>query len=196
GASAVNPYLAFETLADMKLQGVLPIELPYDQAEKNYIKAVSKGLLKTFAKMGISTLQSYRGAQIFEAVGLCRELVDAYFTGTPSQIGGIGLDVIQKEALARHAFAYPPIHIPDNLELDPGGQYQWRRGGEFHQYNPDTVAKLQRAVRTAMNGAQGEREKAKGESPTPNTNSESWQKGYKTFKEFTEAANDTSRGLA
>jgi len=169
GASAVNPYLAFETLADMKLQGILPEDLSLEKAEKNYIKAISKGLLKTFAKMGISTLQSYRGAQIFEAVGLSKALVDKYFTGTPSQIEGVGLDVLQKEALARHAFAFPKREVPENLDLDPGGQYQWRRGGEYHQYNPDTVAKLQHAVR---------------------------QNSYKTFKEFSQLANNHSEHLA
>ena len=169
GASAVNPYLAFETLADMKRSSDLPVELSIAAAEKNFVKAVSKGLLKTFAKMGISTLQSYRGAQIFEAIGLSKGLVARYFTGTPSRLDGVGLDVVEKEALARHAFAYPPIHIPESLDLDPGGQYQWRRFGEYHQYNPDTVAKLQHAVRNNR---------------------------YASFKEFTKAANDTSESLA
>lgn len=169
GASAINPYLAFETLADMEQHKLLPAGLTLEKATKNYLKALSKALLKTFAKMGISTLQSYRGAQIFEAIGLSQELVDKYFTGTPSRLDGIGLDVIQKEALARHEFAYPPQHIPESLDLDPGGQYQWRRFGEFHQYNPDTVAKLQQAVRSNR---------------------------YATFKEFTKAADDTSEHLA
>jgi len=169
GASAVNPYLAFETLADMEKQGLLPADVPLEKATKNYIKAISKGLLKTFAKMGISTLQSYRGAQIFEAIGLGRELVDKYFTGTPSQLGGVGLDVLQKEALARHEFAFPKKEVAGNLDLDPGGQYQWRRGGEHHMYNPETVAKLQHAVRS---------------------------QSYATFKEFSKAANDQSVNLA
>jgi glutamate synthase (NADPH/NADH) large chain len=169
GASAINPYLAFETLADMKRQEMLPADLTVEEAEEHFIKAVSKGLLKTFAKMGISTLQSYRGAQIFEAIGLGREMVEKYFTGTPSRLDGVGLDVIQKEALSRHAFAYPPVHIPESLDLDPGGQYQWRRFGEHHQYNPDTVAKLQHAVRT---------------------------ESYPTFQEFTRAANDASEHLS
>src|SRR5258708_26942931 len=93
------------------------------------------------AKMGISTLQSYRGAQIFEAVGLNQELIDQYFTGTPSRIGGVKLDIIAEEALARHAFAYPPAEIADNLALDPGGHYQWRRGGGMPQRTPATGAK-------------------------------------------------------
>ncbi len=169
GASAINPYLAFESLADLHLQGLLPPDLSLEKATKNYIKAISKGLLKTFAKMGISTLQSYRGAQIFEAIGLGKELVERYFTGTPSQLSGVGLDVLQQEALARHAFAYPRTPVAGNLDLDPGGQYQWRRGGEYHQYNPDTVAKLQHAVRA---------------------------ESYATFKEFSKAANDTSEHLA
>ena len=169
GASAVNPYLAFESFADMKLSGDLPEDLSVAKAEKNFIKAVSKGLLKTFAKMGISTLQSYRGAQIFEAIGLSRKMVARYFTGTASRLDGVGLDIIEKEALARHGFAFPPMHIAESLDLDPGGQYQWRRFGEYHQYNPDTISKLQTAVRTNR---------------------------YASFKEFTKAANDTSESLA
>ena len=185
GASAVNPYLAFETLADCVEQGLLPPEITIEKAEKNYIKAISKGLLKTFAKMGISTLQSYRGAQIFEAIGLGHELVEQYFTGTPSRLGGVGLDVIQREALARHAFAYPPEHIPGNLDLDTGGQYQWRRGGEYHMYNPDTVEKLQRSVRAATNGG----------GHSPEREDPLFAKGFATFKEFSKAANDTSKSL-
>jgi len=146
GASAINPYLAFETLSDMVREGVLPPTLTVEDAYKNFTRAVNKGVLKTMAKMGISTLQSYRGAQIFEAVGLHQDLIDKYFTHTASRIGGATLDVIAQEALARHRFAYPPVHIPENLDLDPGGHYQWRRGGEFHQLNPDTVAALQHAV--------------------------------------------------
>ncbi|MCS6777704.1 MAG: glutamate synthase large subunit [Chloroherpetonaceae bacterium] len=184
GASAVNPYLAFETLADMVRDGTIE-GVTVEQAEYNFIKAASKGLLKTFAKMGISTLQSYRGAQIFEAIGLDAAMVEEYFTGTVSRIGGIGLDVIQQEAIARHEFAYPRVKVPETLELDPGGQYQWRRGGEYHQYNPDTVAKLQHAVRQALPATER----------LPDMQSAAWQKGYRTFKEFTQAANDTSRQL-
>ena len=185
GASAVNPYLAFETLADCVGQGLLPAEMTNEKAEKNYIKAVSKGLLKTFAKMGISTLQSYRGAQIFEAIGLGHDVIETYFTGTPSRLGGIGLEVIQREALARHRFAYPPKDIPGNLDLDPGGQYQWRRGGEHHMYNPDTVAKLQHAVRSATNGG----------GHKPEREDLLFARGFATFKEFSKAANDTSTNL-
>ena len=146
GASAINPYLAFETLADMAREKMLPDGLSAEKAQYNYIKAINKGLLKTMSKMGISTLQSYRGAQIFEAVGLREDVIEKYFTGTPSRISGVGLDVIAEEAIARHRFAYPPANIPENIDLDPGGAYQWRRGGEFHQLNPDTVAMLQHAV--------------------------------------------------
>ncbi len=168
GSSAINPYLALESLADLCEQGYLP-EITPDEAEKHFFKAVSKGLLKTFAKMGISTLQSYRGAQIFEAVGLNTAMVDHYFTGTPSRLSGINLDIIQKEALSRHAFAYPSIELEDNLDLETGGQYQWRRSGEYHMYNPESVAKLQHATS---------------------------QKSYATFKEFSKAMNDTSKNLA
>jgi glutamate synthase (NADPH) large chain len=169
GASAINPYLAYETIIDMAREGLLPEGLTVDKAIYNYNKAVSKGLLKTMAKMGISTLQSYRGAQIFEAVGLHEEVIEKYFTGTPSRISGVKLDVLAEEAISRHRFAYPPTHIPENLDLDPGGQYQWRRGGEFHQLNPDTVAKLQHAVN---------------------------QESYATFKEFSEKVNRESVELA
>ena len=148
GASAINPYLAFETLTAMVREGQLPEGVTVEQVHRGFIKAIDKGLLKTMSKMGISTLQSYRGAQIFEAIGLHEEVVERYFTGTHSRISGVKLDVIAAEAAARHAFAYPPAEIPENLFLDPGGWYQWRRGGEFHQLNPDTIAKLQHAART------------------------------------------------
>ncbi|MBM3493402.1 MAG: glutamate synthase large subunit [Armatimonadetes bacterium] len=148
GASAINPYLALETLAPMvRLGEYLPEGMTYEQAEYGYFKAVNKGLLKTMSKMGISTLQSYRGAQIFEAVGLNPSVIERYFTHTPSRIGGVTLDGIAEETLARHAFAYPPQHIPETLELDEGGQYKWRLDGEKHQINPDTIAALQHAVR-------------------------------------------------
>ncbi len=169
GASAINPYLAYETIEDMKARNILPADLSAEKAIDKFIKAVDKGMIKTFAKMGISTLQSYKGAQIFEAIGLDQELVERYFTGTPSRLGGVKLEVLEREAVARHAFAYPPMHIPENLDLDPGGQYQWRRFGEHHHYNPDTVAKLQQAVRAD---------------------------DYKTFKTFTKAADDVSENLS
>jgi glutamate synthase (NADPH/NADH) large chain len=146
GAGAINPYVAFETLADMHRQGLFPEHLTFDLAKKNYIKAANKGIIKVASKMGISTVQSYRGAQIFEAIGLGKDLVDQYFTGTASRIKGIGLDTVAKESLARHRKAYPPIEVNGDV-LDNGGLYQWRRDGEYHMWNPDTVAKLQQAVR-------------------------------------------------
>src|ERR1017187_7018601 len=119
--------------------------MDYKTAIKKYIKATIKGVVKTMAKMGISTVQSYRGAQIFEAVGLNSAVVEKYFTWTPTRIQGIGLDVIAEEALARHRRAFPPVSV--NTELDAGGQYQWRDGGEQHLFNPQTIHKLQTACR-------------------------------------------------
>jgi glutamate synthase (ferredoxin) len=146
GAGAVNPWVAFETLDDMIRQGLLQ-GLDHQKAVRNYIKALNKGILKVMAKMGISTLQSYCGAQIFEAIGLNRDLVDRYFTGTASRVSGIGIDVIAEEARRRHARAFPerPVGEPD---LDWGGEYQWRRDGEHHQVNPDMIAKLQTSTRS------------------------------------------------
>jgi len=132
GASAVNPYLALETIGA--------------EAPPNFIKAINKGLMKTFSKMGISTLQSYRGAQVFEAIGLNRELVQKYFTGTPSRIEGVGLDVLAEEAIRKHAHAFRPVSA-ENPDLPTGGNYQYRAGGEYHLYNPQTIARLQHAVR-------------------------------------------------
>jgi glutamate synthase (NADPH) large chain len=146
GAGAINPYLALETIVDLHRDGFLPPDLKVEYAQKNFIKAINKGILKVASKMGISTVQSYRGAQIFEAVGLSRELVDAYFTGTPSRIQGITLDIVQTEALMRHRKGFPPIKVDSDV-LDVGGFYQYRRHGEHHAWNPDTVAKLQHAVR-------------------------------------------------
>jgi glutamate synthase domain-containing protein 2/glutamate synthase domain-containing protein 1/glutamate synthase domain-containing protein 3 len=146
GASAINPYLAFETLHDLKRLGMLPHNVTGPHAEKNFIKAINKGLLKTFSKMGISTLQSYRGAQVFEAVGLNKSLVDAYFSGTASMIEGVGLDVLAKEAQLKHAYAYQPL-TESETELAVGGQYQFREGGEYHLLNPATISKVQQAVR-------------------------------------------------
>jgi glutamate synthase (NADPH/NADH) large chain len=145
GAGAINPYLAFETLDDMIGLRILPT-LDHKTAVKNYIKALNKGVLKVISKMGISTIQSYRAAQIFEAIGLAKDFVDRYFTWTASRIGGIGMDVVAREALLRHQRAFPerPIGEP---ELDWGGEYQWRRDGEYHLFNPDTVFKLQHATR-------------------------------------------------
>jgi glutamate synthase domain-containing protein 2/glutamate synthase domain-containing protein 1/glutamate synthase domain-containing protein 3 len=148
GASAVCPYLAFETLFEMHDRGLLPGVDGADQAEENMIKAVGKGLLKTISKMGISTVRSYSGAQIFEAVGLETGLVERYFTGTTSRIGGVGLEVLAHEALARHARAYPSAARPEaEHRLPAGGVHAWRRDGEHHQWNPDTIASVQHAVR-------------------------------------------------
>ena len=167
GAGAVNPYLAYETVAKMAAEGVFKGVTPEEAAE-HYVKAVHKGLMKVMSKMGISTLHSYRGAQIFEAVGLSRALVDKYFTWTASQIEGIGLEVVARETAARHASAY---QMAENLdgELDAGGQYQWRRRGEMHQYNPDSIAKLQHACRSGS---------------------------YKQFKEYSRIVNEHSERLA
>ncbi|MGO9059319.1 MAG: glutamate synthase large subunit [Candidatus Binataceae bacterium] len=145
GAGAFNPYLAYETLRGMIEDDILK-GVSEEDAVHNFGKAVTKGMIKTASKMGISTLQSYRGAQIFEAIGLNREVIDRYFTWTPSRVEGVGLDVIHAEALKRHnyAFKFSP-ELDGNLDL--GGQYQWRRNGEFHMYNPNTIAKLQHSVR-------------------------------------------------
>ena len=146
GASAINPYLAIETIHDLKRQNLLPANVSAEYAEKNLIKAINKGLLKTFSKMGISTLQSYRGAQVFEAVGLNKQLIDAYFSGTASRIEGVGLDVLAREAQLKHAYAFQPL-TESETDLVVGGQYQYREGGEYHTLNPLTIAKLQQSVR-------------------------------------------------
>ncbi len=148
GAGAVNPYLAFETLDDMIRQDQLP-GLTHQKAVKNYIKALNKGILKVMSKMGISTLASYCGAQIFEAIGLSKAFVDKYFTWTPSRIEGVGIEVISEEVRRRHDKAFPrrPVGQPD---LDWGGEYQWRRDGEYHLFNPETVFKLQHATRSGQ----------------------------------------------
>ncbi|MGB9612208.1 MAG: glutamate synthase central domain-containing protein, partial [Bryobacteraceae bacterium] len=146
GASAVNPYLAIETLENLAERGLLPEGLTFEQALRNYKKAVNKGLLKVFSKMGISTLQSYRGAQIFEAIGLNSDVVNRYFTGTASRIEGVGLDVIAEEVRRKHAFAFAPV-TESETELDVGGQYHFRARGEYHLLNPHTIAKVQHAVK-------------------------------------------------
>jgi glutamate synthase (NADPH/NADH) large chain/glutamate synthase (ferredoxin) len=143
GAAAINPYVMLESLAELVDQGWLPPGMTAEQAQARAIKGIGKALLKTISKMGISTIPSYCGAQIFEAVGLDSELVERHFTGTPSRIGGIGLDVLAREALDRHARAYPR---PDAL-LPLGGVYAWRANGEYHQWNPETIALLQHSVR-------------------------------------------------
>ncbi|HET9074561.1 MAG TPA: glutamate synthase large subunit [Solirubrobacteraceae bacterium] len=144
GASAINPYLMFESLDELAERKLIPAELSIEEAEKGIVKAIGKGLLKTIAKMGISTIQSYCGAQIFEAVGLDPHVVDRYFSGTATRIGGIGLTELSTEAMERHFRAYPKTE----RELLPvGGLLQWRRDGERHIWNPETIAKLQHAVR-------------------------------------------------
>lgn len=145
GASAINPYLAFETIAEMiRDNKIKDIEL--DKAVYNYVKAATKGVVKVLSKMGISTIQSYRGAQIFEAIGLERGLIDKYFTWTPSQIGGIGLDGIAKEAAEKHTVGYSPQEGKQD-SLPAGGEYNWRKNGEYHLYNPQTIHALQQACR-------------------------------------------------
>jgi glutamate synthase (NADPH/NADH) large chain len=164
GATAINPYLALATIRNMKVNNTLQTELTWDQLRKNYIKAICDGLLKVFSKMGISTLQSYQGAQIFEILGLNKGLVDKYFTGAVSRIEGIGLDELAKEALAKHLFAFSRKDIPVD-RLPVGGVYQWKRKGEFHLFNPQTIHLLQYATR--MND-------------------------YNTFKKYSKLVNDQS----
>jgi glutamate synthase (ferredoxin) len=166
GAGAVNPYLAFETLDDMLRQGQLN-GIPREKVIKNYIKAVNKGVLKVMSKMGISTVQSYCGAQIFEAVGLNQDVIDKYFTWTSSRVSGVGVDVIAAESAARHHRAFPERPMNGHT-LDVGGHYQWRRDGEYHLFNPETVHKLQYACRTG---------------------------DYKVFKQYSQLVNDQSKRL-
>jgi glutamate synthase (NADPH/NADH) large chain len=169
GAAAVNPYLAFETVEDMIRHGLIEGVTPH-KAVRNYIKAAGKGVLKVMSKMGISTVASYTGAQVFEAVGLGQELVDEYFTGVVSRLGGVGLDVLAEEVALRHRKAHPdrPTELA-HRELDGGGEYQWRREGEYHLFNPETVFRLQHATRT---------------------------KRYEIFKEYTSMVDDQAKRLA
>jgi glutamate synthase (NADPH/NADH) large chain len=167
GAGAVNPYLAFETLDDMIRQRLL-VNIAHEKAVKNYIKALNKGILKVMSKMGVSTLQSYCGAQLFEAVGLDRAFVDRYFTRTASRIGGIGIEVIAEEVRRRHEKAFPTRPVGEH-DLDWGGEYQWRRDGEYHLFNPETVFKLQHATRSGQ---------------------------YSIFKEYTTLVDDQNEHLA
>jgi glutamate synthase domain-containing protein 2/glutamate synthase domain-containing protein 1/glutamate synthase domain-containing protein 3 len=146
GANAINPYLAFETLFEMQRQGHLPAKMEPTQIADNYIAAVKKGILKVMSKMGISTLRSYHNAQLFEAIGLNREIIDKYFTGTSSRIGGIGLSEIAQEALTRHKAAFEQ-RLPETPALEFGGEYRFRHTGERHLWNPITVSRLQQAVR-------------------------------------------------
>ncbi len=169
GASAVNPYLALETVNDLIATGLLEGLTPR-QARANYMKALAKGVIKTMSKMGVSTVASYTGAQIFEAVGLASEVVDEYFRGTTSRIEGVGLDVLAKEVAARHHLAY--LDRPAeraHRELEIGGEYQWRREGEVHLFNPLSVFKLQHATRAGR---------------------------YDIFKEYTHLVDDQSEKLA
>ncbi len=146
GASAINPYLALESVENLAWRGELGDGVTSEIAVKHFLKAVKKGLLKTFSKMGISTLQSYQGAQVFEAIGLNKELVDSYFAGTTSRLEGIGLSVLASEAQLKHEFAFRPL-IDFETELTVGGNYHQRVDGEYHLLNPQTISKLQHAVR-------------------------------------------------
>ncbi|ABZ83537.1 glutamate synthase [nadph] large chain [Heliomicrobium modesticaldum Ice1] len=145
GVGAINPYMAFESLDDMIRQGMLP-GLTHEEAVKNYIKSATKGVVKVLSKMGISTIQSYRGAQIFECVGIATDVIEKYFTGTPSRIGGIGLAEIAKEAEMRHWRAFNDQPGRDTT-LDTGSAHQWRTDGEEHMFNPETITTLQEACR-------------------------------------------------
>ena len=146
GAGAVHPYLAYATLAAQVRGGQIP-DLTPAEAIQNYRRAAAKGILKVMSKMGISTLQSYRGAQIFECVGIDAKVVDRYFTWTPTRIGGADLGMLAEEVRRRHQHGFEGGAIPSSTALDPGGKYRWRRDGETHQYNPLTIARLQQAVR-------------------------------------------------
>jgi glutamate synthase (ferredoxin) len=146
GVSAINPYLAFETIDRMINEGMLT-GIDHKKACANFVKAAAKGVIKVASKMGISSLQSYRGAQVFEAVGLRQDVIDEYFSWTPSRVGGIGTDVIAQEVLMRHAAAFPDRPL-ERHALPVGGQYQWRADGEHHLFNPETIHRLQKAVRT------------------------------------------------
>jgi glutamate synthase domain-containing protein 2/glutamate synthase domain-containing protein 3 len=185
GAAAINPYLMFESLDELAERSLLPVELTIDEAEANIVKAIGKGLLKTISKMGISTIQSYCGAQIFEAVGLDRELIDRHFTGTASRIGGVSLEQLSTEAMERHFRAYPRT---GRDVLPVGGVLQWRRDGEVHVWNPDTIAKLQHSVRPVT---------ADGNGGAPQGNGEAPQDPRQTYAEYAQLVNEQAarRGL-
>src|SRR5687767_2479992 len=168
GATAINPYLALSTIRDLRLTGKLQTNIEPDQLKYNYIKAVNEGLLKVFSKMGISTLQSYQGAQIFEIIGLNKSVVDKFFTGAISRIEGMGLDEIARETLAKHYFAFSQKDVPSD-RLTVGGIYQWKRKGEVHLFNPQTIHLLQYS--TKMND-------------------------YNTFKKYSKVVNDQSEKAA
>lgn len=146
GASAVNPYLAFETIDGMIVDGLLP-GMDSKTACRNFTKAATKGVVKVMSKMGVSAIQSYHGAQLFEAVGLRQDLIDEHFTWTASRVGGIGMEVVLREVLLRHAAAFPERHKAGQA-LPAGGQYQWRATGEYHLFSPESIHRLQKAVRT------------------------------------------------
>ncbi len=167
GASAINPYLALESVENLAWRGELGESVTPEQAVKHFLKAVKKGLLKTFSKMGISTLQSYQGAQVFEAIGLNKELVETYFAGTTSRLEGVGLSVLASEAQLKHEFGFRPL-IDFETELAVGGNYHQRVNGEYHLLNPATISKLQHAVR---------------------------QENFKTFQEYTDLIDNQSASL-
>lgn len=166
GCNAINPYLALETVAQLVTEGDL--EMPVEEAHYNFLKANLNGVIKTMSKMGISTIASYRGAQIFEAIGLNQAIIDKYFTKTASRVEGIGLGSISKETLTRHRKAYAPRDDERDSALDPGGVYQWRANGERHLFNPITIHKLQKATRLG---------------------------DYAVFKEYSEVINNQSKEL-
>ncbi len=168
GAGAVNPWLALDSLEQVRQDGYITADYPIEKLRANYLKAVNKGVVKVMSKMGISTIQSYRGAQIFEAVGLSESFIDKYFTNTVSRIGGIGIYEIAQEVLAHHQRAFPD-RDGGLRELAWGGQYQWRRDGEYHLFNPETVFRLQHSTRSGQ---------------------------YRIFKEYTRLVDDQSRRLA
>ncbi len=149
GAGAINPYLALDSLTQVQADGFIEAGIPAEELHAHYLKAIKKGVVKVMSKMGISTIHSYRGAQIFEAIGLAEQFIDTYFTKTVSRIGGIGIDEVAVEALAHHARAFPN-RDGGLTELQWGGQYQWRRDGEYHLFNPDTIFKLQHSTRTGQ----------------------------------------------
>ncbi|MGH3357037.1 MAG: glutamate synthase-related protein, partial [Nocardioidaceae bacterium] len=169
GAAAVNPYLAMESVEDLVRRGVFISDVEPEVAVRQLVKALGKGVLKVMSKMGVSTVASYTGAQIFETVGLSQELVDRYFTGTTTKLGGVGLDVLAEEVLMRHRKAYPVDGIPSaHRELEIGGEYQWRREGEPHLFDPESVFRLQHSTRTGR---------------------------YDIFKKYTHAVDEQSRRL-
>ncbi len=166
GASAINPYLVFETIHDQVKLGMIPGTA--HEAEKKFTKAVAKGIVKVISKMGISTIQSYHGAQVFEAIGLNQDFIDEYFTWTATRVGGVGIDVVAKEARLRHERGFPPKRPIVHRSLPAGGQYQYRQGGEHHLFNPETVHRLQYATRT---------------------------NDYKAFKDYTDLIDNQSKNL-